>query len=163
MRQCSNAYRNPPQFFQTYIYFFRDLSNEEYLSKSTDPRRTLFPEILDGKLTLNDEGRLLPLSMKESIDHWLAMVLRKLSEVPRDKWNAPMLQETLNTIYSDIEPHPNMLASEFRQKKLDVMLFLRWALTAGWSGPSNPVAMDILGPELTVRRLNDAAALIVGD
>lgn len=160
LRQCKSDYRDPHQFYQSYFYFFKRLQAEDYLSTKAGSRRHLLAEIHDGERFLRNGGKLLPLSIKNTVDHWMEPVLQRLNNLPGDKWNASLLQEVIKGILNDVEPHTKMLYSDWQKKNLDVQLFLRWALLAGWSGPSNSVAMEILGKETTLQRLVDASTVI---
>ncbi|KAL8832440.1 MAG: hypothetical protein Q9191_000260 [Dirinaria sp. TL-2023a] len=160
LRQCKSDYRDPHQFYQSYFYFFKQLQAEDYLSTKAGSRRHLLAEIHNGERILRNGGKLLPLSIKNTIDHWMEPVLQRLNNLPGDKWNASLLQEVIKGILNDVEPHTKMLYSDWQKKNLDVQLFLRWALLAGWSGPSNSVAMEILGKETTLQRLVDASTVI---
>ena len=133
---------------------------EDYLSKKTESRRNLLAEIHDGERFLRSGSKMLPLSIKNTVDHWMEPFVQRLNNLPGDKWNASLLQEVIKGILNDVEPHTKMLHSDWKPKTLDVQLFLRWALLAGWSGPSNSVAMEILGKEITLQRLVDASTII---
>ena len=161
LQYCSSAYRNPQSFFDSYSYFFRDSMSDEYLSEPVGDEQTLHAKEHEGKLTLSERGKLLPLSLKDIIHHWLGTVDRTLREIPMDQWNISVLQQKLLDVFESTEPHPKMVQSDWRRKKIEIQLFLRWALMANRSGPSNAVAMAILGKKLTLQRLQEASKIVM--
>ena len=161
LRRCKHDYHDPRQFYQRYFYFFRPLQAQDYLSAETDPRRNLLAVLHNGEQSLRSRDKLLPLSIKDIVDHWLATFAQRLNELPGDKWIASHLQQVIDSILDDVKPHPKMLHSDWQQKGVDLQLFLRWALLAGWSGPSNSVLMEILGQEITLQRLADASTIVL--
>ena len=123
------------------------------MTKSKPTGRDLLAENLDGESVLKTDKKLLPLTIKETVDRYMSTVLDRLSCVPTEDWTSAQLQEVIQTILVDITPHPKMVESAWRQKHLDLHLSLRWALAAGFSGPSNSVLMEILGKAISLQRL----------
>ena len=114
----------------------------------------------DGERVLQNNGSPLPLTIKDIISHWLAPVVRRLEKVPEGKWNTSYLGGVMKSTLDETSPHPKMVESDWTTKKIDIQLFLRWALIAGWSGPSNTASMDILGREITLQRLTQASKML---
>ena len=160
LQHCNRNYRDPQQFYEWYFYFFRSLHTTDYFSVTTTSRRGLLAEVRDGERILKTDGKLLPLTVKDIVNHYMGNALDRLREVAEEDWNAPQLQKVLQGVLDDTEPHAKMVDSEWRQKKLDFQLFLRWALIAGWSGPSNSVSMEILGKAISLQRLAKASTIL---
>ncbi len=91
------------------------------------------------------------------------ITLDRLKDVSEDGWNASQLHQLMESILNDIGPHAVMVDSPIPQKHLDFYLLIRWALTAGWSGPSNVVSMEILGKAVSLQRLTDASTTLLED
>jgi len=123
--------------------------------------RRLLVERHNGEWTLKNNAKLLPLTINETASHYMGVTIDKLKGVSEDDWNALQLHQSMASILNDVGPHAQMVDSAIPQKHLDFHLFLRWALTAGWSGPSNVVSMEILGKAISLRRLTDASTTLL--
>lgn len=156
LQHCSHNYESPQQFYKTYFYCFRSLYPDDYFGETGVTSRDLIAEIDDGKWTLKVYNKPLAVTIEETANHYMATTIDQLKGIPEDEWNAPRLQKVIQSILDDIKPLSKMVDSQRQQKQLDFHLFLRWALAAGYSGPSNPVLMDILGKAISLQRLENA-------
>lgn len=161
LQHCGHSYSDPQSFYDSYFYFFRSLEPKDYFTNTVSGSRRLLAEHHNGEWTLKNNDKLLPLTVKETASHYMGATINRLKDVSEAGWNAPQLHQLLESISNDIGPQTQIVNSEIPQKYLDFHLFLRWALTAGWSGPSNVVSMEILGKAISLQRLTDASTTLL--
>lgn len=99
---------------------------------------------------------MLTESVGSIIDHF--------GEILPRQWDEPVLREafenmasTLSTKWGQDSDHSVDLAKAFRAS---VQRFLRWALTGGRPGPTLMRTMSILGRDVSLKRISDAAAVL---
>ena len=126
----------PREFVERNSYFFFFSSREEYT-----------PGPSDGILTENTSAiighfrRILP-------EHWDEPNLREVFE---------NMAATLSTRWAQDSNQTVDLAKAFRAS---VQHFLRWALTGGRPGPTLMLTMNILGRDVSLKRIEDAAVVL---
>lgn len=116
LRHCHNTYRNPHQFYQAYFYFFRSLRTKDYLSEEGGSQRNVRALIHGSELTLDYRGKFLPIPAKAIVNYWLETVVQKLKGMSEHEWNELQLRELLKNTMIQVQPHPEMVNSEFTQK-----------------------------------------------
>lgn len=161
LQRCGRSYSSPQSFYDSYFYFFRSLGPKDYFTDILSGRRRLLAEHHNGEWTLKNNDKLLPLTVKETASHYMGATINRLKDVSEADWNESQLRRLLESISNDVGPHTQIVNSAIPQKHLDFHLFLRWALTAGRSGPSNVVSMEILGKAISLQRLTDASTTLL--
>ena len=77
-----------------------------------------------------------------------------------EQWNEPNLKETLETIALILSKKWGHVSNEridlAKASRASVQHFLRWALTGGRPGPNLMLTMDILGRDVSLKRIEDA-------
>lgn len=157
---CGHHYENPEQFYNAYSCLLEPLKPEDYFFNGESSSGKLPVQSDDGKCRLGHKERWLPVTVEETVAHYLDDFKARLDGIPEHDWKTPKLQDTIQSTLDDIKPHDKMIESETKLKQLDFHLFLRWALMAGWSGPKNPVAMEILGKDISLQRLTIASKVV---
>lgn len=161
LQHCGHSYSGPQRLYDSYFYFFRSLEPKDYFTDTVSGNRRLLAERHSGEWTLKNGAKLLPLTVKETASHYMDATMNRLKDVSEDGWNAAQLNQLLESILKDRGPQTKMVDSAIPQKQLDFHLFLRWAIMAGWSGPSNAVSMEILGKAISLGRLKDASTTLL--
>ena len=161
LQHCGHSYSGPQSFYDSYFYFFRSLKPKDYFADIVSGSRRVLAEHHNGEWILKNNAKLLPLTLKETASHYIDVTIDRLKDISEDGWHASQLHQFMESILNDVGPHTQVVDSTIAQKHLDFHLFLRWALTAGWSGPSNVVSMEILGKAISLQRLTDASTTLL--
>ena len=77
-----------------------------------------------------------------------------------EQWNEPNLKETIETMALKLSKKWGQVSNEridlVKASRASVQHFLRWALTGGRPGPNLMLAMNILGRDVSLKRIEDA-------
>lgn len=92
----------------------------------------------------------------------LSRIKQQFVSIPAERWDAPSINEELDKLLTDLSDQKALdtghHADQIRQIKADVQKYLRWALSRGRPGPMLASTMSILGRDITLQRLDEAAA-----
>ena len=110
-----------------------------------------------------------PESRQENYQHIHWLVLEHLSEIkdtfthiPSEDWNLVSLDQKLaelNGLLGKVGRAESAEHNELRKTiKSQLQTFLRWAVSYGRSGPTITQTMEMLGRDVTLKRLQDAVA-----
>ena len=125
-------YTTPTEFVERNSYFFFHKRREKYV-------RGLGDEILiENASTVTDN-------------------LRRLSP---EQWNEPNLKTTIEKMALILSTKWGQCSDQkvdpAKASRASVQYFLRWALTGGRPGPTLMLAMNILGRDASLKRIEDA-------
>lgn len=135
LRKRAAIYTTPQVFFDNHIYLFRPVSRPPLDSKT---------------------------------DHWVLGLLSNrldainlhISQVSMEKWTESVIGDVIKKLNDDISttklPGTELAGSKEVQKSINK--YLRWAITGGRSGPGNLLVMELLGREVTMKKLDEAIA-----
>lgn len=139
LHHSAARFTTPGEFFKQHLYFFHPVVRDSY-EFETDP--SALSVISDQFDAVND----------------------RISQVSVDNWTESRLRAEVNETISDIAAHkiglPDQEADQLHLKRVrkGVNKYLRWAVTGGLSGPGMPITMELLGRDITLKRLEEGKA-----
>lgn len=160
LEACKNNYYTPQAFYQQYFPYFQSLQPEDYFSTTRSGARFVLPEKSDDEYVLRYGNNLSKSALKVIADCQLELLNRRLVELPPHDWNEDNLSKALAIFREESTSPASLLRPRLPDHPSVVLHFIRWSLTAGWSGPSISQTMAILGREITLQRLANIAAVI---
>ena len=93
-----------------------------------------------------------------------ATIVDHFREILPEQWNDLCLKGALENIANTLSMKQSKNSSQVidlaKASRASVQHFLRWALTGGRPGPTLIVTMSILGRDVSLRRIEDAAAVL---
>ena len=129
-------YTTPTEFVERNSYFFFHKPREEYARG-----------LGDGMLTKN-----------------ASTVTDNFRKLLPEQWNEPNLKKTIEELALTLSTKWGQGCNErvdlAKASRASVQHFLRWALTGGRPGPTLMLAMNILGRDLSLERIEDAVMIL---
>lgn len=93
-----------------------------------------------------------------------ATIIAHFQEILPEQWSDLRLKGALesiaNTLFIKEDQNPSQIIDRAKTSRASVQHFLRWALTGGRPGPALILTMSILGRDLSLKRIEDAAAVL---
>ena len=99
-------------------------------------------------------------TLLEITESQLGLINRQLLELPPQDWSEDHLSKVVGMIIDESSSAPVLLAANRDEHKKVLFHFMRWVLTAGWSGPPIARTMAILGRETSLARLAEIPTVI---
>ena len=134
LREDAVNYTTPKQFLERNSYFFCDESRKDWMPRSNDH------QLKDAVGLLNSTFRA----------------------VTSEQWDEEHLKYVFDRIANDMsvrwDQEESLRSDKGRSALSTVQHFLRWALSGGRPGPRLISTMAILGREVSLRRIEDAAS-----
>lgn len=93
-----------------------------------------------------------------------AIITDRFQEILPGQWGESSLREAFenmaDTLSMKLGQDSNQSAEAAKASRVSVQHFLRWALTGGRPGPTLMLTMSILGRDVSLKRIKDAAAVL---
>ena len=160
LQACQHNYYTPQAFYQQYFPYFQSLQPEDYFSTTRSDARFTLPEKSNDQYVLRYGKNLSKSPLKIMANCQLELLNRRLVDLPPQDWNEDNLSKALALFRADSTSPASLGGSRLPDHPSVVLHFTRWALTAGWSGPSIAQTMAILGRDVTLQRLANIPAVI---
>lgn len=91
-------------------------------------------------------------------------IMDHFREILPEQWDEPSLREAFENMADNISTKWGQDSGQSvnlaKASRASVQHFLRWALTGGRPGPTLMFTMSILGRNVSLRRIEDAAAVL---
>lgn len=166
---CKYNYYTPQEFYQQYFPYFQRLLPEDYSSNTRTIRqrtrrgygRMIAPEKRDGRYVLTVGKDATKASLSEMAESQLELINRQLLQLTSQEWHDENLRRVLGIIKEGSRSSPCLLSPDLLEHDKILLFFIRWILTAGWSGPPIARTMTILGRETTLERLANIPTVIL--
>ena len=92
------------------------------------------------------------------------MIIDQFQKVLPEEWDEQNLKEAFEnmvvTLSTKLGQDFNEIIDPAKTSRDSVQHFLRWALTGGRSGPTLMLTMSILGRDVSLKRIEDAASVL---
>ena len=153
LEACKENFYTPQAFYQQCFPYFQTLQPEDYFSTTKSNERTILPEKQGDQYVLRYVKRTSKSSLKELADSLPKVLMLRLDELSPEDWNQEKLGKTMESFREDCKSAVSQGGPRLPDHPAVCIHFIRWSLTAGWSGPSISHTMAILGRETTLQRL----------
>ena len=108
------------------------------------------------KYTYGPSDSLLTEKIGTIVDHF--------REILPEQWNEPSLRQAFEKLADGLSAQwdngSDQTIDLVKASRASVQQFLRWALTGGRPGPTLMLTMSILGRDVSLKRIEDAAAVL---
>ena len=160
LEACKENFYTPQAFYQQCFPYFQTLQPEDYFSTTKSKERTTLPEKKDDQYVLRYVKRTSKSSLRELADNLPQVLIPRLADLLPGDWNQENLGKTMEFFREDCKSAINQGGPRLPDHPAVCIHFIRWSLTAGWSGPSISHTMAILGRETTLQRLRNMPKII---
>ena len=147
-------------FYQQCFPYFQTLQAEDYFSTTKNKERSILPEKKEDQYVLRYIKKTSKSSLRELADNILKVLIPRLAELSPEDWNRENLGKIMECFREDWKSGVNQVGPRLPDHPAVCIHFIRWSLTAGWSGPSISQTMAILGRETTLQRLANMPKII---
>lgn len=94
----------------------------------------------------------------------IGTIVDHFREISPEQWNEPSLREAFEKLADGLSAQwdngSDQTIDLVKASRASVQQFLRWALTGGRPGPTLMLTMSILGRDVSLKRIEDAAAVL---
>lgn len=160
LEACKENFYTSQAFYQQCFPYFQTLQPEDYFSTTKSNERTILPERKEDHYVLRCIKRTSKSSLRELADSLPKILIPRLAELLPEDWNQENLGKIMESFREDCKSAVNQGGPRLPDHPAVCIHFVRWSLTAGWSGPSISQTMDILGRETTLQRLANMPQII---
>ena len=160
LEACKENFYTPQAFYQQCFPYFQTLQAEDYFSTTKNKERSILPEKKEDQYVLRYVKKTSKSSLPELASKISKVLIPRLAELSPEDWNRENLGKIMECFRADCVSGANQVEPRLRDHPAVCIHFIRWSLTAGWSGPSISQTMAILGRETTLQRLTNIPEII---
>lgn len=97
----------------------------------------------------------------------MGTIVHYFQDIPQEQWDEASLKQAYERMADDLstkwELNYDQNVDPAKASRTSLQQFLRWALTGGRPGPALILTMSLLGRDVSLSRIEDAAASLRGN